>query len=238
MRRYYLAGSSLLLGVLSFSPLAAESVPAAGQPISAVVPTVEVVGGAERLPEIAGSASVIDESELRLSRVFTANEALRKAPGVHVRDEEGMGLRPNIGLRGLNPNRSTKVLLLEDGLPLAYAPYGDNASYYHPPIERFDRIEVLKGSEQILFGPQTVGGVVNYLTPRPPEAFGGRINLAGGNQDYFNGGLRLGGKRMLFDYHHKEADGARDNESTALDDISFKTVVPIAGNQAVTFKAS
>ena len=238
MRRYYLPGSSLLLGVLSFSPLAAESVPATGQAISEVVPTVEVVGGAERLPEIAGSASVIDESELRLSRVFTANEALRKAPGVHVRDEEGMGLRPNIGLRGLNPNRSTKVLLLEDGLPLAYAPYGDNASYYHPPIERFDRIEVLKGSEQILFGPQTVGGVVNYLTPRPPEAFGGRINLAGGNQDYFNGGLRLGGKRMLFDYHHKEADGARDNESTALDDISFKTVVPIAGNQAVTFKAS
>jgi len=220
------------------SALAAESTGETRPPIKDVLPTVEVVGGADRLPDIAGSASVIDEREMRLSRVFTANEALRKAPGVHVRDEEGVGLRPNIGLRGLNPNRSTKVLLLEDGLPLAYAPYGDNASYYHPPIERFDSIEVLKGSEQILFGPQTVGGVVNYLTPRPPEAFSGRLTLAGGNQDYFNGGLRLGGKRMLFDYHHKEADGARDNESTALDDLSFKTVLPIAGNQAITFKAS
>ncbi|MCK7508581.1 MAG: hypothetical protein MZV70_33995 [Desulfobacterales bacterium] len=31
------------------------------------------------------------------------------------------------------------MLLLEDGIPLAYAPYGDNASYYHPPVERFER---------------------------------------------------------------------------------------------------
>lgn len=238
MPRLSFSAYAMFSCALSGSALAAESTGEARPPIKDVLPTVEVVGGADRLPDIAGSASVIDEREMRLSRVFTANEALRKAPGVHVRDEEGVGLRPNIGLRGLNPNRSTKVLLLEDGLPLAYAPYGDNASYYHPPIERFDSIEVLKGSEQILFGPQTVGGVVNYLTPRPPEALSGRLTLAGGNQDYFNGGLRLGGKRMLFDYHHKEADGARDNESTALDDLSFKTVLPIAGNQAITFKAS
>ena len=238
MSRLSFSAYAMFSCALSGSALAAEPTGETRPAIKDVLPTVEVVGGADRLPDIAGSASVIDEREMRLSRVFTANEALRKAPGVHVRDEEGVGLRPNIGLRGLNPNRSTKVLLLEDGLPLAYAPYGDNASYYHPPIERFDSIEVLKGSEQILFGPQTVGGVVNYLTPRPPEAFSGRLTLAGGNQDYFNGGLRLGGKRMLFDYHHKEADGARDNESTALDDLSFKTVLPIAGNQAITFKAS
>lgn len=238
MLRFQLPAPTVLMSVLSFSALAAESTTEKHQPIDEILPTVEVVGGADRLPEIAGSATVIDERELQLSRVFTANEALRKAPGVHVRDEEGVGLRPNIGLRGLNPNRATKVLLLEDGLPLAYAPYGDNASYYHPPIERFERIEVLKGSEQILFGPQTVGGVINYITPRPPEAFGGRLTLAGGNQDYFNGGLRLGGKRMLFDYHHKEADGARDNESTVLDDLNFKAVLPVAGNQAITFKAS
>jgi Fe(3+) dicitrate transport protein len=46
------------------------------------------------------------------------------------------------------------VLLLEDGLPLAFAPCGDNASYFHPPSERFERIELLKGASQIAFGPQ------------------------------------------------------------------------------------
>ena len=71
---------------------------------------------------------------------MTTNEALRKVPGVVVRDEEGFGMRPNISIRGLNPTRSTKVMLLEDGIPLAYAPYGDNTSYYYPTVDRFSSI--------------------------------------------------------------------------------------------------
>ncbi len=202
------------------------------------LPEVRVIGDRDRLPEIAGSAAILDDDELRTSRVFTVNEALRKAPGVHVRDEEGFGLRPNIGLRGLNPTRSTKVLLLEDGIPLAYAPYGDNASYYHPPIERFDTVEVLKGSEQILFGPQTIGGVINYVTPTAPQDFEGGVTLSGGSRDYFNGRLHLGGKGMLVDYLHKQGDGARDNEGTEIDDFNFKGVYSFLGNQAITLRAS
>ena len=104
-----------------------------------------------------------------------------------MRDEEGFGLRPNIGIRGLNPARSTKVLLLEDGIPLTYAPYGDNTTYYHPPIDRFERLEVLKGGAQIAYGAQTVGGAINYLTPRPPAQPTGSPTVAGGNRDYING---------------------------------------------------
>ncbi len=85
---------------------------------------------------------------LERSRVLTANESLRKVPGVNAREEEGFGLRPNIGIRGLNPTRSTKMTLLDDGIPLAYAPYGDNASYFHPPIDRYESIEVLKSAGQ------------------------------------------------------------------------------------------
>ncbi|MBZ2176529.1 MAG: TonB-dependent receptor plug domain-containing protein, partial [Acidobacteria bacterium] len=103
----------------------------------------------QRLP---GSADLLSAELLRQSNVMTTEEALRKVPGVHARGEDAFGLRPNIGVRGLSPTRSTKLLLLEDGLPLSYAPYGDNASYYHPPIDRFDSVEVLKGGEQILFG--------------------------------------------------------------------------------------
>ena len=107
------------------------------------------------LRRLPGVITVVDAATLTSSRVFTATEALRKVPGVNVRDEEGFGLRPNIGIRGLNPTRSTKVLLLEDGVPFTIAPYGDNASYYHPPIERFESVEVLKGSGQIAYGPVT-----------------------------------------------------------------------------------
>ncbi|MEN9725971.1 MAG: hypothetical protein RL434_337 [Pseudomonadota bacterium] len=218
----------------------AHALPASanGATVTGRLPTVEVVGSSDRLPDIAGSASIIDNKEIKQSHAFTVNEALRKMPGVNVRDEEGIGLRPNIGLRGLNPTRSTKVLLLEDGLPLAYAPYGDNASYYHPPIERFESIEILKGSEQVLFGPQTIGGVLNYITPTPPQEFGGRLNLTGGNRDYFNGGLSLGGKGMLLNFAHKQSDGSRDNENSEMNDVALKSVINLTPNQAITLKAS
>lgn len=219
--------------VMSMSATAAVSAQAPDR-----LPTVEVIGSSERLRDIAGAATVLRHQELQQSHVFTVNEALRKAPGVNVRDEEGLGMRPNIGLRGLNPTRSTKVLLLEDGLPLAYAPYGDNASYYHPPIERFDSIEVLKGSEQILYGPQTIGGVINYLTPKAPQEFGGRVTLTGGNRGYFNAGLSVGGQGGLLNYAHKQADGARDNEHSTLDDIALKGGIELTENQALTLKAS
>ena len=199
---------------------------------------VEVIGERERLPELAGSAAIIDKQELDAARVFTVSEALRKVPGVTVRDEDGFALRPNIGIRGMNPTRSTKVLLLEDGLPLAYSPYGDNASYYHPPIERFDRVEVLKGAEQILFGPQTIGGVINYITPQPPEQPGGDLVLSGGSRDYFNGRLSLGGCGMLLDVTRKQGDGSRDNEHTELNDVSFKAIRQINQQHALTFRAS
>ena len=113
---------------------------------SVVITSSHILTTAEVAEKIPGSVEIIDNKTIENSRAFSSPEVLRKVAGVNVRDEEGFGLRPNIGIRGLNPTRSTKVLLLEDGIPLTYAPYGDNASYYHPPIDRFESIEVVKGS--------------------------------------------------------------------------------------------
>lgn len=205
---------------------------------SALLESMTVVGTPERARELPSSHTVLDGQTLEASHVFTTNEALRKIPGVNVRDEEGLGLRPNIGIRGLNPTRSTKVLLLEDGLPLAYAPYGDNASYYHPPIDRFDRIEVLKGSATNLYGPQTVGGVINYMTPVPPEALSGLISLAGGSRDYFNGHARIGGNGLLLDAIHKRGEGARDNTESELQDYNLKGVFELVPGQRLIARAN
>ena len=140
-----------------------------------VLAEIRVVGRPAELGRIPGSATLVTSSALEIWRVPTMNEALRRVPGVTVREEEGLGLRPNIGIRGLNPTRSTKVLLLEDGIPVTFAPYGDNAAYYHPPVTRFETVEILRGSGQIAFGPQTVGGVINYITPTIPQEGGGRV---------------------------------------------------------------
>jgi len=195
-------------------------------------------------PEIAektpGSVGLIDAQTLAQSRSFSSTEVLRKVAGINVRDEEGFGLRPNIGIRGLNPTRSTKVLLLEDGIPLTYAPYGDNASYYHPPIDRFESVEVLKGSGQILYGPQTIGGVINYITPSPPSQREGSISITGGNHHYFNGHLSygdtLGNTGLLFSFTRKQGKGSRENIRSGLNDFNFKSVTTFSYRQALTFK--
>lgn len=191
----------------------------------------QVTGTTEGLERTPGAAEYVSGARLREGRVFTTEEALRRVSGVNTRSEEGFGLRPNIAVRGLSPTRSTHILLLEDGLPLAYAPYGDNASYYHPPIDRFEGVEVVKGGGQITYGPRTVGAVVNYLTPAPPDRTSGSIALTGGNREYFNGHVRAGGRYLgtgvLLDYLRKQGDGARENLHHALDDFNVKTLTTI-----------
>lgn len=199
-----------------------------------------LVGTAESLNEIPGSIERIDARTLENARVFNFSEALRKFSGVNVRDEEGFGLRPNIGIRGTNPTRSTKVLLLEDGLPLSYAPYGDNASYYHPPVERYESIEVLKGSGQIAYGPQTIAGVINYITLNPPDKPTFNLKLEGGNRSFFNGGLGFGGTfgkfGVITNFTHKRGDGARENTNFKLYDFANKASYALNDRNILTAK--
>ena len=231
--------TGLALAVV-FAPSLAADAPSAADaaPSAKVLDAVTVVGTEEQANQIAGSTTILEGETLKSSRVLTTNEALRKVPGLNVRDEEGFGMRPNIGVRGLNPTRSTKVLLLEDGLPLAYAPYGDNASYYHPPIDRFERVEVLKGSAMNLYGPQTVGAVINYLTPNPTEEFQGSFSLSGGNRGFFNARGRIGAKNLLFDFVRKEGDAARDNQESRIEDYNLKGLFDLTANQTLIFRAN
>jgi Fe(3+) dicitrate transport protein len=158
--------------------------------------SVTVVGAAvDALARIPGAAASISERQLRAQMPISANEVLRTVPGIHIQEEEGAGLRANIGIRGLDPDRSRSVLVLEDGMPVALAPYGEPEMYYSPPIDRMSRIEVIKGSGSILFGPQTIGGVVNYVTAEPTAGMRGRVDArgAGGGQQYAK--LEYGGAK-------------------------------------------
>lgn len=206
--------------------------------VTQTMPRVDVIGTHDELKQQPGTAHVIDKDELESTHVHDVNEALRKVPGVNVRDEEGFGMRPNIGIRGLNPTRSTKVLLLEDGIPAAYAPYGDNASYYHAPVERYDFIEVLKGVGLLRFGPQTIGGAINYITPVPRLTTGGYGALALGNRDYVNGHFQISGENHLVDIIHKESDGSRDNMHLQQTDMNYKTVINLNNDHALTLRAN
>jgi Fe(3+) dicitrate transport protein len=211
--------------------------------VETTVTVSERIGSGVALePRLPGGYETVDRTELDRVHAPSVNDALRKVSGVVARDEEGFGLRPNIALRGLNPTRSSKVLLLEDGIPLTFAPYGDNASYYHPPIERFESIEVLKGSGQVAYGPSTVGGVINYLTPTPPSRRRGTLTLSGGNRSFFDGIASFGASRgpagFFVDGLRKQGDGARDNMHSKLVDANGKLVVAISPAQMLTAKVT
>ncbi len=162
------------------------------------------------LRHLPGSVAIIDNSSLRRAQPISGNEVLRNVSGVNVVEEEGAGLRANIGIRGLDPDRSRTVLVLEDGVPVALAPYGEPEMYFTPNIDRMSGLEVLKGNGSILFGPQTIGGVINYLTPDAPENPSGSLRIKGGDFGYFSSffqyGNTINNNGFLMNYTRKQAD--------------------------------
>ncbi|MCA9567993.1 MAG: TonB-dependent receptor [Myxococcales bacterium] len=135
-------------------------------------------------PRVAGSAHVIGEEEIQAWHNDDIGRVLAQTPGVYVRGEDGYGLRPNIGMRGANSDRSAKVTLLEDGVPLVPAPYAGPAAYYFPMPMRIAGVEVFKGAASTQHGPQTVGGAINLLTrPVPTDGSHGQVDLAAGLRD-------------------------------------------------------
>lgn len=90
--------------------------------------------------------------------------ALKQVPGVYVREEDGLGLRPNIGLRGTNPDRSKTITILEDSVLSGPSPYSAPAQYYTPNLLQTESIEVAKGFKAIGEGPNSVGGAINYVS--------------------------------------------------------------------------
>ncbi|MFN3514983.1 MAG: TonB-dependent receptor family protein [Phenylobacterium sp.] len=201
-----------------------------------------VVLGVEGPGEIPGAATLVTAEEFERSQPLSINDVLRRVPGLYVRSEEGLGLRPNVGFRGLNPSRSTEVLFLEDGVPLTYAPYGDNATYYHPPLERFSAVEVLKGAGQIVYGPHTVGGVINYRTPRPPENASGRLIARVGENDtqefVLQGGDTFGRLGLIGGVAAGHSAGVRANQDLVYADAFLKAVATLSETQELTFKLS
>ncbi|MEE2788894.1 MAG: TonB-dependent receptor plug domain-containing protein, partial [Myxococcota bacterium] len=130
--------------------------------------SVTIIGSSKKVARIAGSAHQVGQETLERQEYDDIHRVLKQIPGVYVREEDGFGLRPNIGLRGANSDRSAKVTLMEDGILMAPAPYSAPAAYYFPLSTRLVDVEVFKGPASIKHGPNTIGGAVNTVTRSVP----------------------------------------------------------------------
>ena len=239
-----------VLVALISAPMRAEEV-APDATVPALAPktiqadtTLQIVGESQsdtaRLP---GTATVLDQQLLEQHRYQNIQQTLRLAPGVNAIDEDGYGMRLNVGLRGGRSVRSLKTLILEDGIPLAPNPYNDPGLYMGPAYSRYAGVEIVKGSGQIQYGPHTVGGLVNFKS-RPPSFTGGtRADI---QLDSFNGYRGLvqsdiplsDDVTLAVDVYALDSNGFRTFDHVTQTEIAPKLVWRIAETQMLELRMS
>jgi Fe(3+) dicitrate transport protein len=151
------------------------------------IEVISIFGQRNELETAIGSAFVLSEEQLELNEFDDIHRVLQTVPGVYIREEDGYGLRPNIGLRGATSERSSKIALMEDGILIAPAAYAAPAAYYFPLISRMTQVEVFKGPAAIKYGPNTVGGAINMVSRSVVSVDDGRqaeVDLAYGETNY------------------------------------------------------
>ena len=189
-----------------------------------------------------GTSNVIQEEELRKVQPLGSEELLKKVAGVNVAGDMGISNRLNIGIRGSYPRRSEKLLLLEDGAPIAPAPYLSTYAYYNPPTDRVDGIEVIKGADAVTMGPNNMSGVLNYITKKPalkPEL---RASLAGGQRGYNSQFITYGGtwKNLGAELQvlNKFFDGFQDNTSSHIFNATGKVYADLSDRSTMYMKVN
>lgn len=201
---------------------------------------IRVIGDKKDLKRIPGSATIIGKKFLEETRPTDNMEALRRVPGAHIRYQDPAGLTMNLGFRGISNEVSRKVLVLEDGIFTSLNPYGEPEMYYTPSIERMERVEIVKGSGSILFGPSTIGGVVNFITRKPPKDPTLNLQTIGGENGYFSQMVGYGGTfgNTGFDFNvlRKQGDGFRAHQGFFVNEANLKTVHQLNEKHSITTK--
>ena len=232
-RTWLRMGVACMLGLLSLNTAELKATETTYK-----VPEVTVLG--DNLNDIPGSAARVTKEDIEKSRPVTTAEALRQVAGVSVRDEEGLGLRPNISVRGIPGDRSRKVLMLEDGVPISLAPYGENSAYYSPEMDRIESIEVRKGTGSLEYGPQTIGGTINFKTPKPPLKRTIVVKDVIGSDGYNSSQVSYGNSYKNTGVYtsllYKTGDGPRDPMPFQIIDLTSKLSTSLSDSSTLSLK--
>ncbi len=205
---------------------------------------IEIIGESSRIHrKLTGTMSMLEPETVDLIKPVGTQELLELIPGINGYADDGFGnSRLSIGIRGLNPRRSARVLILEDGIPIQPAVYIYPNAYYNPPADRIDAVEVIKSSAALRYGPQTMGGVINYTTRKPDGTKGFANQLTGGNNGYYSAFSELRGignpDKVVSDIQllYKHGDGFRENNTFDQVNGTAKTLFQLSEEKTLYLK--
>jgi Fe(3+) dicitrate transport protein len=150
-----------------------------------------------------------------------ARQIFAKVPGISVWENDGSGIQTGIASRGLSPNRSWEFNVRQNGYDISPDIFGYPESYYTPPTEAVEKIEVVRGAASLQYGPQ-FGGLLNYELKKPnaqkPITFETQQTI--GSYGLFNSFNAISGTIKKFSYygfmHHRHANGWRNNSRYSI----------------------
>ncbi len=185
-----------------------------------------------------GAVSIIKETEIQQLQPRSTEDVLRRVPGIYIKGEEENAVVVNVGVRGL-PAGDYKTLVLEDGVPVQPGIFVGNSRYYNPRVQRMEGVEVLKGAASLRYGPNTIGGVINYQTKTPDDGISIRARYGSWNTREatitLGGNIPVEGSRYGVIVTRAKSDGFMDR-GVDMTDIMVKTGTAIGENHFITLK--
>jgi Fe(3+) dicitrate transport protein len=140
----------------------------------------------------AGARDIVDRKEIEQSGATSIGDVMRRIPGVQATDNSGTAgssISLNIGVRGLTGRYTPRSTVLLDGIPLAFAPYGQPQLSFAPvSLGNIESIDVVRSGGSVRYGPQNVGGVINFETRAIPNKAGLTADASVRENVYTEGG--------------------------------------------------
>lgn len=176
-----------------------------------------------------GSREVLTEADVQRAAPRSMNDLVQWLPGVSSRPYNGGdALSPSFAIRGLPDDGLTEYILTTiDGVPANPMPYGWTAFSYFPLLpDQVIGVELLKGGFAVRNGPNTVGGVLNFVTtPIPAESTTTVRTSFGSNDTYSTSvshGDTVGGFGYLVTAGFLGGDGFRDDGEYEAQSVDAK----------------
>lgn len=200
-----LAVSVLCMASQGVSAQQADDQPAQNDKKEHVLEAVQVsanwlgTGLQNSVKTFAGARTVVDEKQIEQSGAASIGDVMRRIPGVQSTDNSGTAgsaVSLNIGVRGLTGRYTPRSTVLLDGIPLAVAPYGQPQLSFAPvSLGNMESIDVVRSGGAVRYGPQNVGGIINFNT-KPIPTGPGITGDASVRENIFTHG---GGKNTQYD---------------------------------------